>query len=357
MQSTLRAVRAHPKLELQIVATGMHLSTSRGKSIDDIARQGWKIDRAVRWGGSSTDPVSTAKCTGRAIAGLAEAFEELGADVVLVVGDRVEAFAAASAGHISNRIVAHVHGGDRALGQVDDALRHAITKLAHVHFAATEQSARRIIRLGEDRWRVHRVGAPGIDGIVRDALSLSRQAAVPFALVVYHPVDSDATVERRRAVEMLDVVTSVPFERVVVVYPNNDPGSEGIIDAYRRRASDRRFTFHRNVSRPQFLGLMRDAAVMVGNSSSGIIEAASFGTPVIDIGLRQAGRERSQNVTNVPYGKTPLKLALTRVWNDGYPKRFRGNNVYGGDGAGRKIAQILAGIALDDRTRRKLIAY
>src|SRR4051794_1816336 len=168
MRTTLAAIRAHPSLQLQIVVTGMHLDRAHGRSLDAIRAEGWRVEGVVPWP-RSTSPAGTARSTGLATAGIAQTLERLRSDVVLVVGDRVEAFAAAAAGHLSGRAVAHVHGGDRALGQVDDSLRHAITKLSHVHLPATKASAARIIRLGEDRWRVHRVGTPGLDGITTSA--------------------------------------------------------------------------------------------------------------------------------------------------------------------------------------------
>ena len=169
MSSTLRAIQAIDAVQLQLVVTGMHLHPKHGQSIRQIENEGWKIDAVVPWEAVANTPALVAAETGRAMAGLAEVLDRLNSEIVLVVGDRAEAFAAASAGHIGGRIVAHVHGGDRALGQVDDSLRHAITKLAHLHFPATAQSAERIRKLGEDRWRVHRVGSPGIDGIIRSA--------------------------------------------------------------------------------------------------------------------------------------------------------------------------------------------
>lgn len=347
MQSTLRAIAAHPKLQLQIVVTGMHLDRRRGNSKSDIR---FKIDRTVPWRSVS----NVARATGLAIAGLADAFDELQSDIVLIVGDRVEAFAAASAAHIGGRVVAHVHGGDRALGQVDDALRHAITKLAHVHFPATKQSADRIIKLGEDRSRVHQVGSPGIDGITAAAekKSLRRDR---FGLLVLHPVDADDSLEYRRAGMVLRSMQRVDLDHIVIVYPNNDPGSDGIIRAWETHAANTpEFTIYRNVPRPRFLGLMRDAAVLVGNSSSGIIEAASFGTPVVDIGPRQLGRERSGNVVNVPYSVSAIERAVRRAISRTRPLR---RNVYGGQGTARRIAQILASVKLDTRMRRKLIAY
>src|SRR4051812_49055680 len=193
MRSVLDAVRAHPRLKLQLIVTGMHLHARHGRSIDDIRNDGWKIDATIPWrAGFSAS--AQAKATGVAMAALAAAFERLKSDIVLVTGDRIEAFAAAAAGHLSHRVVAHVHGGDRAPGQVDDSLRHAITKLAHVHFPATRASEDRIIRLGEDSWRILRVGSPGIDGIA-DAAAARKDVATAFpklekgkfALVVLHP--------------------------------------------------------------------------------------------------------------------------------------------------------------------------
>jgi GDP/UDP-N,N'-diacetylbacillosamine 2-epimerase (hydrolysing) len=352
MQSTLRAIANQPLLGLQVVVTGMHLDARHGKSADLI----WTgISATVRWPAGKGAPLQTATSTGRAIASLAKTFNRLKSDIVLVVGDRVEAFAAASAAHISGRIVAHIHGGDRALGQVDDSLRHAITKLAHVHFAATKQSANRIARLGEDKWRIHAVGAPGIDGILEQASPA--RIGKGWALLVLHPINPNDRLEFHRAKLLLDTVKSIPFERIVIIHPNNDPGSRGIARCWEKHARGARFVVHRNVARPQFLGLLRDAAVLVGNSSSGIIEAASFGTPVIDVGPRQLGRERSGNVTNVPYTKTLLLKALRKVWNSGRPKRFDGRNAYGGNGAGVKIANVLSSLPPRDRLWGKLIAY
>jgi UDP-hydrolysing UDP-N-acetyl-D-glucosamine 2-epimerase len=325
----------------------MHLDRRRGDSKRGID---FPIDRIVPW--RSNDPV--ARGTGRAMAGLADAYEALRSEIVLIVGDRVEAFAAASAAHLSSRIVAHVHGGDRALGQLDDALRHAITKLAHIHFPATKQSADRIIKLGEDRWRVHRVGSPGIDGIVGEAAREHELKPRTYALLVLHPIDADEKLEHRRATLTLQAIQHASVDQIVIVYPNNDPGSNGIIRAWEELKPSASITIYRNVARPAFLGLMRDAAALVGNSSSGTIEAASFGTPVVDIGARQLGRERSVNVVNVPYSSRAIAQAVRGAILKPRPLT---RNVYSGQRTARRIAEILATIQLDDRLRRKLIAY
>ncbi len=365
MATTLQAVRDHAALELQIVVTGMHLDPAHGDGLKAIRRQGWKVDAVTPWRRSSGSSRCFNACnTGYAMAGLAKAFERLGSDIVLVLGDRVEAFAAAAAAHVGGQIVAHVHGGDRAMGQVDDAMRHAITKMAHVHFPATRDSARRIARMGEDGWRIHGVGSPGVDGIV-EAAAEQEEIADEFpglsprryALVLLHPVDGDCELERKRAAGVLRGVRSVPFEKIVIVYPNNDPGCRGIIDCWESAAGRERVVVRRDVRRDVFLGLLRDAAVLVGNSSSGIIEAASFGTPVLDVGWRQLGRERSGNVVNVDYSPVKIAQRLEQIWSGGNVRRSRAKNVYGAGRAGYNIAEILATMPMDERMRPKLIAY
>lgn len=372
MRNVLRAIADHPKLKLQLIATGMHLDPAHGDTLKTIRCDGWPIDRVVPWPpGSGEDRFTTARNTGLATARLADAFRELKSDFVLIVGDRVEAFAAATAAHLSGIPVAHVHGGDRAAGQVDDALRHAITKLAHIHFPATRQSAARVRELGENASRIHLAGSPGLDRIRSDAASrtvvrekVGQLKPRRYALLVLHPVDADDALEQRRARLVLRTVASIPYDRILIVFPNNDPGAGGIICAWESASPSHgdpgapsRIIVHRNIPRPLFLALMRDAAVLVGNSSSGIIEAASFGTPVVDIGPRQKGRERGGNVTNVPYDAALIAAQLRRLWNKGNPRRFRSGNIYGGRGAAKRIASALASVKIDDRLLRKLIAY
>jgi GDP/UDP-N,N'-diacetylbacillosamine 2-epimerase (hydrolysing) len=365
MVTTLRAMKADPALQLQIVATGMHLDRSHGDGVESIRQQGWQIDAIIPWPNASGNRLTEyAAHTGMAMAQLANAFEELASDVVLVVGDRVEAFAAAGAAHLSGRILAHVHGGDRAAGQADDCLRHAISKLAHLHFPATRQSADRLIKMGEDRWRIRRCGSPGVDGIaVAAALWKEIAEAFPglvrrrYALVVQHPVDADEAMEARRMRQMLAAVKTSRVDRIVIIHPNNDPGSRGISGVLDEISGDPRLLVRRDVPRRLFLGLMRDTAVMVGNSSSGIIEAGSFGTPVVDVGPRQMGRERGANVLHAEYGRRNVANALEQLWDGSAFVRPRAANVYGGGNAGAKIATVLARVRINAKLRRKLIAY
>jgi len=390
MQSTLRAIQSHPALNLQLIATGMHLDPAHGRTLNQLRADGWRIDATIPWKPAKNDLTALAQQTGQATARLAATFEQLKTDIVLVVGDRVEAFAAATAAHLAGRVLAHVHGGDRAMGQVDDALRHAITKLAHLHFPATKQSAQRIAKLGEDKARIHQVGSPGLDNITTDAWPFEQcldalrdqtplwelaTGRIPhskplckhrYALLLLHPTDADDQAEHARADLLFHATLSVPVDHVLTIYPNNDPGSVGIVQCWEGLQHRRyrmlpqqlfRRLFVKNLPRPAFLALLRDAACLVGNSSSGIIEAASFGTPVVDIGPRQAGRERGHNVTTVPFNKTAIRRALAKIWNNGHPLRYRPHNLYGAGRTASRITQILARTPLTPALRRKLINY
>lgn len=355
MLRTLDAVRAHPALRLSVVATGMHVDGSQGAPLAAFAPLGWGPDAVVPWP-ATTGPAALAEATGAAVAGLAKKFGELRADVVLVVGDRVEAFAAAAAAHIARIPLAHVHGGDVAEGQVDDALRHAITQLAHLHFVASSDARDRVIRLGQPARSVKLVGAPGAEGIA----SLAGLPTGKFpdlersAVVLLHPAVPDDAAEYRRARGVLKGVLkgvlrggggAAGVERVVCLSPNNDPGSEGIRRAWREAGAKpgAGVSVVSDLPRGEFLGLLRDGLVLVGNSSAGILEAGSFGTPVVNIGPRQGGRLRGVNVTDVGYDVADIARAVRRKVAAG---RCRPANPYARPRTAERIAAALAATQL-----------
>lgn len=346
MEHALGTLRASRSIELSIVATGMHLSPAHGKTINDIRKRGWKVDANVPWRGN------TAEATAGAAAGLARRFDELQTEIALLVGDRVEAFSGAMAGHLSGRIVAHIHGGDRALGQSDDALRHAITKLAHLHFPATRQSANRLRRLGEDGFRVHLSGTPGLDGLPE----VSAYTGEPFVLIALHPDDANADRQELQAELLVRQLRAAGIGRCVIVWPNNDPGWQGIARSWEKLHDDN-WEQHRSLPRETFLRLLGQCVCLIGNSSSGILEAASLGTRVLNIGDRQKGRERSGNVVDVSWAPKALSAGIKKLWNGGKRSVYRGRNVYGAGNAGKILADVLAAVPLDDQLRRKLICY
>jgi UDP-hydrolysing UDP-N-acetyl-D-glucosamine 2-epimerase len=247
---------------------------------------------------------------------------------------------------------------------MDDSLRHAITKLAHIHFPATQQSAQRLKKMGEDPWRIHCAGSPGIDGITKAAATPSQiRGAFPelrpqrFALVVFHPINADESLELHRAEILSAALKSSSIEKIVIIFPNSDPGAPGIIRHWQSLRADPRFIIHPDIPRPLFLGLLRDTAMLVGNSSSGIIEAASFHTPVIDIGPRQQGRERCKDVLNVPYRQSAIAAAVRQIWNSSHPLRGKHSSLYAQPNTGKRIAEALRKLEITPRLLRKIISY
>jgi GDP/UDP-N,N'-diacetylbacillosamine 2-epimerase (hydrolysing) len=377
MRRSLAAIRDHASLDLQLVVTGMHLSTAHGRTTDEISRGGWRIDASIPWEQGNGLPSEIARATGLAMAELATCYRSLGSDVVLVVGDRVEAFAAASAAQVSQVALAHVHGGDLAEGQVDDSLRHAISKLSHLHLCATEQSGARLIRMGEDPSRVHAVGAPGVEGIAEDAANPESFPEPPgegraslhgphgthpgyrdrgpcFAVVLLHPTSPDESIEHRRAREVLDAVL-VCVPRVVLLDPNNDPGHKAIASVWGEAASDPRvMRMSGSVPRGAFLGLLRDTAVLVGNSSSGIIEAGALRTPVVNVGPRQSGRERGSNVIDASHDAASIQHAVRECLRRG---RVACDHPYAKPGTAGAIAALLERMDLHPGWLRKRNSY
>ncbi len=342
MIPALRAIQRHPSLNLQLILTGMHLDKSRGNSLQTIGDDGWKIDAIAPWPVAKT-PAQSAASTGAAVAKLARLYPQLKSNLVLVVGDRVEAFAAAAAAHISRLPVAHVHGGDRAQGQVDDALRHAITKLAHVHLAATADSAVRIKRLGETAESIHVVGSPGLDDLKGQTASWKTVGTLypqlrpkRYAILLLHPTAPDDELEYQRAALLLDAARAQHLEQLVLILPNTDPGAAGIARRWNQQRDD--CLVIANLSRPIFLGLLKNAAFLAGNSSAGIIEAGSFATPVLDVGPRQRGRVHGTNVHHCGHSAGAIRRAMTDLSLQRRPIQ----NPWAGPGAGRRIAQILA---------------
>ncbi len=298
LASTMRAIDAHPRLELQLVVTGIHLLREFGHTARHITRDGWHIDARVKMQRGSDDPLDQAAGLARGVAGIARYLESAQTDIVVVLGDRIEAMAGALAAVTTGRILAHIHGGDVAPGDFDDSLRHAITKLAHIHLPATKQAARRIIRMGEQPDRVHVVGAPGLDRL-RELLATpwsdtplqSWAAAGNYALVVYHAWGRAATTERRAMSVILRAVESRGLRRLIL-YPNTDRGHRGVLDAisqHERRHTAADVRVARSLPRDEYLQVLIHADVIVGNSSSGVIEAPAAGTTAINIGPPTSG--------------------------------------------------------------------
>lgn len=350
MKRTLTLVAAHPALEIGVVATGMHLSPAYGETVREIEEAGLPILARV--------PVDLQPATGAAMArgigvmtgAFVDILEARRPDIVLLLGDRGEMLAGAIAAIHLNIPVAHIHGGERS-GTVDEPVRHAISRLSHLHFAATEEASKRLVGMGEDPRRVHVTGAPGLDELVDVALPSRAEVAEihgvdaerPIAMMAFHPVlqEADTAAEQTRAV--LQALLDAGLQ-VVALAPNADAGSDGVRAVLEQAAREGRVVLHTHLPRPAFVALMARADLMIGNSSAGIIEAASFGTPVVNVGSRQNLRERNLNVVDAPGTVEALASAVNRQLAI---KRYPQANIYGDGRAGLKITQLLASESLD----------
>ncbi len=353
LRPVMHAIADHGDLELLVVVTGAHLLPP-ARTIDEIASEFPLAGTIPMQREGAASRLDEAAALGRGVTGCAQWLAEHPVEVVVVLGDRVEAFAAACAAAVGGVRVAHLHGGDRAEGLVDESLRHAITKLAHIHLPASEEAARRIVAMGEDPQCVHVVGSPAIDGL-EDVPPLPERAwsvlGRPGIVFLMHPVGGDDEQERAWASVVLEACHGAAPGRVLAMHPNHDPGRGGIVAAI--EASGVRHAAH--LPRREWIGLLNRVEVLVGNSSAGIIEAAALGVPVVNVGPRQAGRERPGNVVDVPESDAaPIAGAIERARRSG---RRATEHPFGDGSAGRQAAAVLAGF---DRARhpiRKRNAY
>ena len=364
LRPVMRAI-ADRGLALRVIVAGMHLAPEFGDTVREIEGDGWSIDARVPMTDGRDTPVATARGIGVGITAMSDEFERLGLDAVLVLGDRVEAFAAAVAAAASNRVVAHVHGGDVTRGGFDESMRHAITKLAHIHFAATAASRDRILRLGERADRVFVVGAPGLDSVrtlptmsvAELAQAVGGRLETPYLVLLQHPV---STTPDSAATEMEDSLAALQGIgcRTVCIYPNSDAGGRRMIEVIERRRGEPWLAIVANLEHDVYLNLLRHASALVGNSSSGIIEAASFGLPVVNIGPRQQGRERGGNVVDSPASRVAIAGAVQRVLSPDFARVAKAvTNPYGDGRASERIAETLSTTSATADLLQKQLAY
>lgn len=356
----LRHMRERPDIELKLIAMAAHLSAEFGHTIDEIKSEGFDVDDTVECLLSSDTDVGMAKTIGLAALGLADVLDRIRPDILLVIADRYEMLAPASVALALRIPVAHIEGGEISEGAVDDAVRNALTKLSHIHFTPTEQASRRVRAMGEEAWRVHQVGAPSLDHLVkRDLLSretLNAQLGIDLAsryfVVSYHPVTL-----KRNTVEEADAVfeslarLAASDEQLIICFPNADAGGRQLIARARAfcESHDSAHLFV-NLNHLSYWSLLQHASMLIGNSSSGIMETPSLGLPTVNIGMRQQGRERALNIIDSDASVDAILQAVKRAGEE----QFRGSlknmvNPYGDGHAGERIAKVLAGTELGDR--------
>jgi UDP-hydrolysing UDP-N-acetyl-D-glucosamine 2-epimerase len=339
LSPVVHALQHSRTLRPHLLVTGMHLQKQFGHTVRDVEASGIPIAARIPMYREADAP---GESLARATAGIARTLRELRAELLLLLGDRLEMLAGANAALATHTPIAHLHGGETAPGTWDEQIRHAVTKMAHLHFCATAAAAKRIRQMGEEPRCIHTVGAPALDGVKRflSAQPDSAGIAARPILLVLHPSSTDDTLEDRRACMLLK---ALGHQSVTIIGPNNDPGHRGILRAYRRpgRAAD----VTMSLTQREFWRTLSEASVLIGNSSAGIIEAASFGVPVINVGDRQTGRERNANVLDVPWsaGAAGIRRAIDRALTDGAFRRTiaRRVNLYGDGRAAKRIVSVL----------------
>jgi len=361
----LRRIREQPALELGLVVTAMHLEPRFGDTVKEIEADGMPIVARVRNLLPGDSGADQARSIGNAVLGITDALEEFRPDVVIVLGDRGEMLAGAIAAIHLNVAVGHVHGGEVS-GTVDELVRHAISKLSHVHFAATQEAAERLERMGERPKNIHVVGASGLDYLshiepVPDAeieAELGIDPSHPFVLFTQHPVSAEVDQAAHQMEASLEALESAGIP-VVATYPNSDAGGRAMIEVLERRRDRPWLRVVPSLGHRRFASLLKKTAAMVGNSSSGIIEAPFFGVPVVNIGSRQSGRLRAENVIDTSGDTGAIKAAIECALHDeAFKARARGcHNPYGDGRAGERIVEVLATMEIGPELTMKQIAY
>lgn len=363
MEPVLTRIQDHPKLEIEVIATGMHLMPEFGSTIKDIRRGSVKVHEidAV----FDTTPLSALHFIGSFLRQAPDIIQQIGPDIILVAGDRVEMLAGSIAAAYMSIPLAHVSGGD-VTSTIDEHIRHAITKLAQIHFPYTNKSAKRIYFMGEDRWRIFTVGSPGVEMLLKEQLLDSNTIRKkyrldpkrPYIITIQHPVTTEASHAADQMMETLSAIEDLGLQ-TILIYPNVDNGGRDMIRIINKYKHNNNFHIFKSISRREFISLMKHAALMVGNSSSGIVEAASFSLPVINIGSRQDGRERGKNVIDTGNNKDEIKKAIHFAFNDpAFREQMKTcKNPYEKEGSAEAIAYTLATIPLNFNLLQKKIRY
>ena len=371
-KSILDAIDELPDLEYELIVTGMHLSRVFGRTIKEIRKDRRKIGAQVPMLKYPDTLSGMAKNTGIAVIGITGALEKIRPDVVLVLGDRGEQLAAAIAGAHMNIPVAHLHGGEVS-GTIDESIRHAVTKFAHIHLPATKKSRERLIKSGERQENIHLIGAPGIDAVKNSGRMGRDEVAGHFGfdagreiiLVVQHPVTTEYEYADKQMQMLMDVIIGLDMQ-AVCIYANSDAGFSKMMSVLeatiKKMHKEGKIKVYKSLPHELFLSLMRQADLMIGNSSCGVIEAPSCGTAYVLVGSRQDGREKAESIIPADYDKDSILKAVDKALND---KEFKKKIVscekpydpFGDANAGTRAAEALATFKITPGLLQKRITY
>jgi UDP-N-acetylglucosamine 2-epimerase (non-hydrolysing) len=361
----LRAIQSSKRLELRLYVTGMHLSPQQGNTLQQIEADGLTIAERIDINLTSDAPAGIARSMSLAVGGFGEVFERAQPDILLVVGDRYEVLAAVAAAMPFTVPVAHIAGGEITEGAIDDSMRHAITKMSHLHFVTTEAYRDRVIQMGEEPSRVHLTGNPGLDHFRTTTLltrvELEKLIGMPLeptpVLVTFHAATLDYVHTQDHVRELLAALDRIS-RPIVFTAPGVDTSAHHIRDAIENYVAGRaNARFVPSLGTRAYLSLMSIAAAMVGNSSSGIIEAATVELPVVDVGQRQSGRLRGKNVVHATDERTDIVAAIAHVLAPAFRQSLRGmQNLYGDGNSASRIVDLLERTELTNLVRKRFHA-
>lgn len=358
----MQEVQDCPSLEISVLATGMHLSPEFGLTYREIEQAGFKIDAKVEMLLSSDTAAAVTKSMGLGLIGYADAFERLSPDLIVVLGDRFEIFAAVAAAMIAGIPVAHLHGGETTEGAFDEAIRHSITKMSHLHFVAAEDYRRRVIQLGEHPEHVFLVGGMGIDALKRIELmsreSLEESIGFKFGsrnlLVTFHPVTLEDQSSVQQLSELLRALDELQDTNLIFTMPNADTGGRELTDMVNTFvASHSNARAYSSLGQLRYLSCLQFVDGVVGNSSSGLAEAPSMGVGTINIGDRQKGRLSARSVINCPARLADIREALDKLYEPTFRSMLSETvNPYGSGGASKKILEVLRNHDLENLLKK-----
>lgn len=363
LRPVLREIESSKKLDLYLIVTGMHLSHKHGKTIDEIKKDGFKIYTSFDMIPKGNSNYYMAKSIGKGIIELSKIFNKLKPDINLILGDRDEVLASAIAAYHMNIPNAHIHGGDKTKAGIDEYNRHIITKSSNIHFAASKTSYNRILKMGENPKFVFLTGSPSVDEIFQQKITTKTQLEEKYNLKLYgneiillqHPVTTQTSLSRKQIHSTLQAICKFG-NTVIAIMPNSDAGNKSIFDLYNKYS--RKYNFFKtfkNFSRQDYFGFLKNCGVLIGNSSSGLIEGSYFDIPVVNLGIRQKDRDGNANVYNIgDFSTKEIYKTISKALKSRHKKKHK---LFGKGGSSKKIVRILEQVSLNNELIQKQIFY
>ena len=365
LRPVIRKIHESKKLELCLIVTGTHLSKKHGMTINEIKKDRFPISAKINIGPNGNTNYHMAKTVGEGIIKMADIFKKMKPDINLLLGDRDEVLASAVAAYHMNIPNAHIHGGDKTLGGIDEYNRHAITKISNIHFVATKKSKERVMKMGEDLKFIFLTGSPSIDELIEQRITskkeLEKKYKINFKgdeiLFLQHPVTTQTNSSKKQINNSLNAIVKLQ-KTTIAIAPNSDAGNYEIFEQL--KIISKKYDFVKlfsNIPRKDYLGLLKNCGVLVGNSSSGIIESGFYNTPVVNIGIRQKFRERGNNVIDVEDNSTKKIYSAIKKSLENKMRKNNRKMIYGNGNSSKKIVKHLEKIQITDKLLQKKIIY